>query len=109
MLRALPESTGVALAALGSGTREPAPVAPGLAYLEAELARIRTPFTLGWGLLGLVTWGVRPRQAARWVEETLERVELFGPFDTADLALLLLGHQAASGALPVPFRGDARG
>jgi len=109
VLRPLPESTGVALAALGGGPTERASVRPGLAYLETELARIRTPFTLGWGLLGLGIWQVWPEPSARWVEETLARVAQLGPFDTAHLALLLLGYRARSGALPVPFRAGSRG
>ncbi len=97
-LRPLPESTGVALVALRNRT-EAGGVRSSLAYLETQLVGIRTPFTLGWGLLGLAAWGVRPEAAGRWVEETLARAAQLGPFDTAHLALLLLGHVGALDAL----------
>lgn len=105
-LRPLPESTGVALNAL-AGRVEAARIAPSLAYLEAELPRIRTPFTLGWGLLGLGAWGTRPEPATSWIDEVLAREALVGPYDTSHLALLLLGHRAPSGLLSALRDGTA--
>ena len=99
-LRPLPESAGVALQALaGRVARER--VAASLAYLASEIERIRTPFTLGWGVLGLAAWGAQPLDADRWLAETLERETVFGRFDTSALALLALAARARSGLLEV--------
>jgi len=107
-LRALPESTGLALDAL-AGRTERARVAPSIAYLTAQLAGIRTPFTMGWGLLGLGAWGVRPEAAARWTEEILARSAQIGPYDTAHVALLLLGQRARGGMRSVLAMGGRSG
>jgi hypothetical protein len=95
-LRPFPDSTGMALTAL-AGRAERRNVATSIAYLEAELARVRTPLAIGWGLLALDAWGGLPPQAADWVRETLARQEGSSPYDTAHLALLLLADRAASG------------
>ncbi len=105
-LRPLPESTGVALHALaGRVARER--VAPSLAYLAHELGRVRTPFTVGWGVLGLAAWGERPAAADGWLAETLAREERLGPFDTVHLALLALADRAREGLLPKTSFADA--
>lgn len=95
-LRPLPDTTGAALCAL-AGLTDRATVQPSLDYLERILARIRTPLSLGWGLLGLASWNVRPAAADAWIEETLRRETHFGPYETSSLAVLLLAARSSGG------------
>ncbi|HXG34133.1 MAG TPA: prenyltransferase/squalene oxidase repeat-containing protein [Bryobacteraceae bacterium] len=95
-LRPLPDTTGVALCAL-AGLADRATVEPSLGYLERILTRIRTPLSLGWGLLGLASWDVRPAAADAWIEETLQREAHFGPYETSSLAVLLLAARSPGG------------
>lgn len=88
-LRPFPDTTGAALCAL-AGLTDRTSVLASLAYLEGILTRIRTPLSLGWGLLGLASWNVRPPSAGAWIEETLQRERQLGPYDTSSLAVLLL-------------------
>ena len=97
-LRPLPESTGVALHAL-AGRAATNDVEAGLAYLAGALQAIRTPFTLGWGVMGLAAWGRRPPAAEVWLSESLERQSRFGAYDTAHLALLALAARRPEGLL----------
>lgn len=97
-LRPMADTTGAALAALaGLTTREK--VAASIHYLEEAVKRIRTPLSLGWGLLGLTAWNARPAAAAAWIEETLAASERLGPYETASLAVLLTAGLAPQGLL----------
>ena len=58
-LHPMPESTGAALAGL-AGQAEQGTVARSLDYLQGEVDRLRTPISLGWGLLGLAAWDLWP-------------------------------------------------
>ena len=88
-LRPFPDSTGAALHALaGLVPREQ--VQRSLEYLAIRIGQARTPIALGWGLLGLGSWGAFPAEARSWVAECLDRQERYGPYDTASLCLLLL-------------------
>jgi len=90
------ENTGLALNALaGHAPREI--VRPSLDYLGSSIQRLRTPLSLGWGLLGLGAWGNRPVQARTWVVESLKRQEKHGPYDTTLLSLLILAFLARGG------------
>ena len=51
----MPESTGSALTGL-AGHVEMGVVARSLDYLRGEVNALRTPVSLGWGLLGLAAW-----------------------------------------------------
>jgi len=84
-----PDTTGIALAAL-SGLCAPAEVAKSIAYLEGCIADIRAPFSLAWGIWGLSAWDRRPAEAEAWIEESLARQEVYGEYDTEQLALLCL-------------------
>lgn len=95
-LRPMPDSTGIALQAL-AGRAETTQVEPGLTYLEAVLDRTRTPFSLGWGLLGLSAWGRRPAHAPELIEASLQRQSFFGEYPTTHLSLLLLAATAVHG------------
>ena len=84
-----PDQTGVALSALSPYvTKEE--VNRSLEYLGGEIRRIRTPLSLGWGLLGLGAWGDRPPGFMNWVRECVDRENRRGIYNTQELSLLLL-------------------
>ncbi|MCS6951283.1 MAG: hypothetical protein NZM33_00325 [Bryobacteraceae bacterium] len=95
-LRPLPDTTGVALCAL-AGLTGRSSVLLSIGYLERILGRIRTPLSLGWGLLGLASWGARPQSASAWIEEALDRETHFGPYETSSVAVLLLASCSPNG------------
>jgi hypothetical protein len=99
-LRPFPDITGVALSALAGHCSRDA-VARSLEYLESEARRIRTPWSLGWALVGLSSWGNRPEGADLWVLEALARQQRLGRYDTNSLAVLLTASAAARGLRPV--------
>lgn len=88
-LHPMPESTGAALAGL-AGQVEQGTVARSLDYLQGEVARLRTPVSLGWGLLGLAAWDLRPSNSAALVERCLRNQARYGEYDTSALCLILL-------------------
>ncbi|MGB3400819.1 MAG: hypothetical protein WBA34_11695 [Candidatus Deferrimicrobiaceae bacterium] len=95
-----PENTGLALDALaGSVLRQD--VSRSLGYLESRLTRVRAPLSLGWGLLGLRAWGIRPRKAGHWLLESFELQKKYGPYDTTLLSLLLMAVLATGGLASV--------
>ena len=91
-----PETTGVALNAL-KGAAPPEQIQKSLVYLRSRVQKVRTPLALGWGLLGLASWGEEPAGAPAWIKECLGRQEIYGPFDTASLSLLLVAARASQG------------
>ena len=103
-LRPMPESTGVALNAVAGRVKE-AQVARSLAYLAERLKTLRSPQSLGWGAMGLGAWGRRPAQIEDWIDNSLSRQEVFGPYDTINLVLLLAGRMARAGLLSLLDRG----
>jgi hypothetical protein len=58
---------------------------------------VRTPLALGWGLLGLASWGERPDEAQSWISECLNRQKRYGSYDTASLSLLIVASRAPRG------------
>jgi hypothetical protein len=84
-----PDQTGVALSALSPYVTK-GEVIRSLKYLGREIGRIRTPLSLGWGLLGLGAWGERPPGFMNWVSECVERQNRRGIYNTPELSLLLL-------------------
>ena len=96
--RPLAESTGVALSAL-SGRTESEWAELSLSYLNEAILNIRTPLSLGWGLMGLAAWQKRPADADARIEETLRRQDRLGPYPTRLLALTLLASVATRGLL----------
>jgi len=95
-LHPLPESTGVALQALAGTTPKPE-VEQSLAYLLHELPRLRTPLSLGWALLGLGAWGLKPPNAKDLAMASLQRQDRYGPYPLPSLALLLCAVEASQG------------
>lgn len=88
-LHPMPESTGAALAGL-AGQAEQGTVARSLDYLQGEVGRLRTPISLGWGLLGLAAWDRWPSNGAALVERCLANQSRYDEYDTSALSLLLL-------------------
>ena len=99
-----PDQTGVALSALRPYVTK-GEVIRSLEYLGREIGRIRTPLSLGWGLLGLGAWGGRPPGSMNWVRECVDRQNRRGIYNTQELSLLLL---AISGN-PALIEDNAKG
>lgn len=88
-LRPQPAPTGLALLALTAAEDAGHWVQDACRYLRATLPRVRSPRSLGWGLLGLAAWHERPASADAWLGESFVRLES-GPATSLDLAQLLL-------------------
>jgi hypothetical protein len=84
-----PDQTGVALSALSPYVTK-GEVIRSLEYLGREIGRIRTPLSLGLGLLGLGAWGDRPPGFMNWVRECVDRQNRRGIYNTQERSLLLL-------------------
>jgi hypothetical protein len=92
----MPETTGVALSALAG--RVPRKTVEGsLAYLTSQVEHLRTPFSLGWSLLGLGAWDERPNRAQEWIFQSLKQQGKYGIYDTTLLGLLLVAFFARGG------------
>ena len=92
----LPECTGIALQAL-AGNTERHSIQKSLDYLLEELSRLRTPISLGWTLLGLGAWGLKPTDTDELVMASLRLQERHGPYSLPSLAILLCAAQASQG------------
>jgi hypothetical protein len=99
-LRPQPGPSGLALAALARipGATRTAAVDQAIAYLAGVLPGIRAPISLGWGILGLRSWGACPSEAGCWLERS-HGLHASRPDSTTGLALLLLANQPR-GLLP---------
>ena len=91
-----PESTGIALNALG-GVVPQGQIQKSLDYLKSRLREVRTPLALSWGLMGLASWREAPPAALSWIAECLGRQRRYGPYDTACLSLLAVASRAPRG------------
>lgn len=87
-LRPFPETTGVALLALAGEPREPL-IDESVAWLRGALERVRSPMSLGWGVMALRAWDAAGNEwdaaLARCAERVIERST-----SAVDAALLLL-------------------
>ncbi len=95
-LHPLPECTGVALQALANGT-DLTSVERSLDYLLKELPTLHTPISLGWALLGLGAWGLRPSNSEELILASLDLQQRYGPFSVPTLALLFCADNATGG------------
>lgn len=95
-LRPLPECTAIALQALAGNTPLHT-IERSLQYVSHELAQLRTPISLGWTLLGLGAWGLKPTNTEELVLACFQRQERYGPYALPSLALLLCGAKAEEG------------
>lgn len=103
-LRAMPESTGLALNALAGRVRREF-VEKSLLYLKDQVCRLRTPVSLGWSLLGLGAWGEQPADAESFVFECIDRQHVYGSYDTPQLSLLLASLLGKKGLLDFVAQG----
>lgn len=95
-LRPMPESTGLALSAL-HGKLEKKTIEKSLKYLQNNIGILKTPLSLGWGLLGLGTWGIPPAGKPELIGRCLKQQRIFGPYNTVQLSLLLTALIAENG------------
>jgi hypothetical protein len=95
----MPESTGLALSALGGNTERES-VGKSLSYLKREMSRLETPLSLGWGCLGLSAWGERPEVQQDALLKSLRRQEICGPHTTEELSVLLIALNEKDGFRP---------
>lgn len=96
------EGTGSALASL-AGQVEQAVVSRSLEYLQGEVARLRTPISLGWALLGLAAWAQYPSNGIALVDLCLARQPRYGEYETSALCLLFLGALAGESTVRHPL------
>lgn len=101
------ENTGIALTALADDV-PPEDARSSLDYLDASIRTIRTPLSLGWGILGLGAWGRRPVRARDWIMESIKRQEKSGPYDTTLLSLMVLAFHARPGPAGVFWKEGGR-
>jgi hypothetical protein len=81
-------STGVALSAL-AGQVDRVHIGKSLDYLRKESEQRRSPFSLGWALVGLSAWGEKPAQSRTWIVESLDLQGRYGLYGTTLLSLLI--------------------
>jgi len=106
-MRPAPETTGLSLQALaGLATR--AEVERSIAYLQSEVPFLHAPMSLAWAILGLHAWQENVDRYQERILQTLARQERLGPYDTADLSLLLLAWHCSTGLIPFFDRGDSQ-
>jgi hypothetical protein len=96
VLHPMPESTGMVLNALSRRVSRDE-VQKSIAYLEGSLTGLKTPWSLGWALLGLGAWGARPASATEMIGACLARQARISSYDTSSLALLLAAYRATGG------------
>lgn len=104
-LRPFPGTTGVALMAL-TGRSPDQRIEESLAFLERELARVRSPISLAWGLMALTAWQRRPVEADAWLAETFDRFS-GEPCNPLHESLLLLASHDPCPLLPQALRLEA--
>lgn len=95
-LSPMPMTTGIALNALKDETPLE-PIQGSLSYLKSRVTSLYTPLSLGWSLLGLGAWQVRPHQAETLIYNSLKNQERSGVYDTSSLALLLVAFKSPGG------------
>ena len=108
-LRPSMESTGLALHAL-AGHIAIEQVQKSVDYLLAEVPRTRSPLWLGWSILCLSAWNLRPADAETWIQESLRRQRDYGSYDTAWIGVLQLAARSANGLISAAMSlpGSAR-
>ncbi|MBA3613296.1 MAG: terpene cyclase/mutase family protein [Nitrospirales bacterium] len=92
----LPECTAIALQALADNIAMHE-IERSLQYLSRELPQLRTPISLGWTLLGIGAWGLKPTNTEELVSDCFHRQERYGPYALPSLALLLCAVKASHG------------
>ena len=89
-LRPFPGTTGIVLAAL-AGEPADSRIEAGIEHVAREMVRVRSPMSLGWGLIGLTAWNRRPREARTWLAESADRALSRTANPLEDALLLIAG------------------
>jgi len=97
-LEAMTESTGLALSAL-MGLTARHDVSRSIVMLKESVRTLKTPFSLGWAILGLSAWGERPDDACERIERCLGQQHRYGTYDTTMIGLLLVASKAEGGLI----------
>lgn len=92
ILSPFPAPTGIALTALAGEPRDEH-VERAIAYLHTTLQRVRTPLSLGWGIIGLRAWDAVPPRAEKWLRESAIDHLSRPPAPYLDALLVLAGAQ----------------
>ena len=95
-LRPMPDSTGMALDAL-SGMVSLKKIRDSIDYLKNRIRKVRSPLSLGWGILGLGAWGEKPVETPKWLMECWRLQDRYGSYDTSLISMILLARLAPSG------------
>lgn len=101
-LRPQPDVTGMALNALADIVSED-DIRRSKEYLQESVNHLKTPRSLGWGMLGLGAWQYRPRNSDQRIAECLKWQERYGTYDAELLSLLFLAWMSRRG-LAVPHQ-----
>jgi hypothetical protein len=97
-LRPFPAQTGMVLAAL-AGEPQHDCIVKAIDFLHHELPRVRTPFSLAWGIIGAAAWDAWPHSAESWLAECADRVVQNKPQPFFEALLLLADGQPSPFAL----------
>ena len=97
-LAAMPESSGLALSAL-SGMVDKQDVSRSIAKLKDSVKTLKTPFSLGWAILGLSAWGERPSDANAMIDRCLRRQDRYGAYDTSLTGLMIVARKGEGGLI----------
>jgi len=88
-LHPMPETTGIALAAIG-GQAPNSSIKKSILYLKTNIDKMQTPLSLGWSILGLSACGERPQKVNQSVIHCLKNQNRYGIYDTAMLSLMII-------------------
>jgi hypothetical protein len=99
-LRAMPESTGLALNALAGKTPRKN-VKKSITYLKREIDRLKTPLSYSWGFLGLSAWGELPEIHQKSLIENYKRRETYGMHRTEEICLMIFCMLSTTGFLGI--------
>lgn len=99
-LRAMPESTGLALNAL-AGKTPLKNVKKSIEYLKSEIDRLKTPLSYSWAFLGLSAWGEMPKINRRSLIENYKRRETYGTHRTEEICLIIFSMLSKNGFLGI--------
>jgi hypothetical protein len=92
----MPDSTAIAISALYGSISRP-DIDKSIDYLKSRIEKIKAPFSLGWGILGLSVWDERPGEIKEKILESLNLQKTYGEFQTSLLSLLLISYTAPKG------------
>ncbi len=87
----MPDSTGLALAAL-SGMTDEAVVEKSIGYALEQIRDTDTPFSLFWLACGISAWGIEIPDLRERILKCLALQERRGPYETKLLSMLLLAY-----------------